>query len=119
MKRADVYDIEILSDYFCMVFIPLKENDDRVTLFEISRWKNDWQALYNYVKQNIASLWGFNNFFFDDPLLWWVLNNENPTPQQIYRIAQEIINREKWYPKLPFPTGDIFKCRHYDRFGVS
>ncbi len=64
MKRIWIYDTEQLHNFHCSVFID-RHSDDTVT-FEISEFKNELKQLQQFVREEVAGLWGWNNHEYDD-----------------------------------------------------
>jgi hypothetical protein len=118
-KELFVYDIETLTDFFCVVFSPLNPNIDASIVFEISNFKNEYKELLTFLKDRVIGLWGFNNKYFDQKVLQWIIENPNCIAESIYSSAQDIISNKGWYHDCVIPQADIYKIKHYDRYGVS
>lgn len=118
MKKIWVYDTENLYDFHCSVFTDF--NSDETRIFEISNFKNELSELKSFWKDEVAGVWGYNNFTYDDVLTTQILKKNSITANQIYQISQKIIDgKEKFWNNLPTKTADIFKLLHFDRFKVS
>lgn len=117
MKRIWIYDTEQLHNFHCSVFID-RHSDDTVT-FEISEFKNELKQLQQFVREEVAGLWGWNNHEYDDVIYTTLLYAQSITARDLYKLSQKIIDGERMWSKPPFKTSDLYKMLHFDRFGVS
>ena len=118
MKKIWVYDTENLADFHCSVFTDV--NSDETRVFEISNFKNEFRELKSFWQNEVAGVWGYNNYEYDDVLVTQILKKNVIQASQIFQISQDIISRErKYWNNLPAKTADIFKLLHFDRFHVS
>lgn len=124
-KKLLVFDIETLKSIFCVVFKDI--SNKKYYTFEISIRKNQVKELIHFLKNNVSGLIGYNNLFFDYPILHYILENELKfikldsieLVDLIYNKAQYIINSENTYPSIPewkvkIPQMDLFKIWHFD-----
>lgn len=74
-----VYDFEVFPNDWMMVILDLQTN-------EITKIHNDKAALLSSLSPNDI-LVGFNNYYYDDAILWAIKTNQDP-----YEISQQIIN---------------------------
>lgn len=111
-----IYDLETYKNFFLATFkIP---NEDKWLEFEISDRKNEIKELREFLDSKIALI-GFNNINFDYPVLHNTIlsNNNNWTPEDIYKEVENIINSEYssiWDNKTKIPQLDLYKIWHYD-----
>lgn len=105
-----VFDIECLSNYFCIAFKSLKTG--KVCFFEQSPFESiNIQKLYWIVQHCILT--GFNSNNFDIPLLWACLGGKKP--DVLKQIAQNLIwgIKKVWQLEKEFDF-KCFKCNSID-----
>lgn len=69
-----IWDIETLKEMFCIDIYNFLKNEWRY--FEISKTRNDLDALVKYLEENKGCYWiGFNNIEFDAQVLQFILEN--------------------------------------------
>lgn len=126
----EVWDIETYPNVFTATFI--HEKLDQEWYFEVSPWRNDLQALCNFIDrlvyQRIAGV-GFNSLHFDYPVLHFIYKNRGAclTAADIYTKAMQIINAPWgdrfahviWDRDQVFPQVDLFKVHHFDNIAKS
>jgi hypothetical protein len=116
-----IYDIETFPNVFTLT---AREHETGVyNVFEISTRRNDIAQLWSWVNTIAARgdrMVGFNNIGFDYPVLHYVLQNYNVTPELIYSLAAGIIHSEDrwghiiWDNDRIVPQIDLFKIHHFD-----
>jgi len=79
------YDVETYPNYFCAVFIGPKNKPKLYTMKNI-------EELRSNLNNRKLILIGFNNIFFDDYILKYIASTPKPKCQDIYDLAEEIIN---------------------------
>lgn len=111
-KKTYVYDLETL-DIFTATFVD--KDSDEIRTFVISSNKDEREALFYFLKHNVAALIGYNCIHFDAQILEYMFRNPDCSAQQI-RIYAEIItgsdNRKPDVPewKLSIPHLDLFRA---------
>jgi hypothetical protein len=74
-----------------------------------------FQIYLRDLKEKKAGMVGFNNVFFDWPIVRAIMNDEIQTAKQIYAMAQSIIGQEKRsYIPQEIPQLDLYLLNHYD-----
>lgn len=123
-----VYDLESLPNLFLAGFMPVVGRDDEGYLFEISDRRNDTAQLYRYLT-SCRRMFGFNNMFYDWPVLDYFLTllqtSPNITANDLYRKSCDIINggwdqryrHVIWKPAIT--QVDMFMMHHLDRFSIG
>lgn len=110
MKKA-VYDIETYINYFGAIF---KDVDTKeIKEFIVYKDRNDLPYLRQFILFDCEWLIGYNNFYFDNQLLNYIIHNDNATTESIYELANRIVNSDdkyfEWKYKLPFKSVDLMK----------
>jgi hypothetical protein len=105
-----VFDIESLSNYFCIAFKSLETG--KVVFFEESPFEQINQQKLYWVVQNCI-LTGFNSNNFDIPLLWACLGGKNT--EVLKQIAQNLIwgIKKVWQLEKEF-NFKCFRCNSID-----
>lgn len=91
-------------------------------VFEISVYRDDRVALLAWMehwKQNQTLMIGYNNIFFDYPVLHFIWSNPDCTVAEIYECAQERIKDHTnfgiiWQSDRFAPQLDMLKLMHFD-----
>lgn len=114
-KVIYVYDIETYLDIFTFIFRPIQAKKE-YRIFEISIRKNQLPELVSFLKEPQIHV-GYNNLFFDYPILHFIINNPNCTLDELYREKDDIFSRD--FPKIPewehlIEQVDLMKIWHYD-----
>lgn len=126
LDNAVVYDIESFPNAFTLNAVML-HSDDSVT-FEISDYRDDRKWLmqwFEYVREQHVPMIGFNNIFYDYPMIHHIFKNPNITAQQINQKNDEIINGTNrfahtiWERDRFAPQIDLFKIHHFDNRAKS
>lgn len=125
-----VMDYETMQDCFVAVFEHYTE--DRREIFVVSRLRNDFKALVEFLEKNKENNeWhiSFNGLAFDAQITeyilllheMWALLPADEIAGRIYEKAQEIINKSSAGEWLEFYEGnmsirqiDLFKLNHWD-----
>lgn len=119
--RFWTYDIETYPDAFTASFLHVETNTLR--RYQISRWKNESAALLEMMYglgQTGALGVGFNNLYFDYPVLHWIAQNPACDVDGIYDYAMSLINNKSkfgvtiWEQDQIFKQIDLFKICHFD-----
>ena len=79
------YDFEVFKHNWLVVF----KNDQSTVTFH-----NDQDGLKKWVKENNPVLVGFNNYDYDDKIIFNLLSRRICTPQDLYSISNRVINDE-------------------------
>lgn len=114
-KKIYVYDIETYMDIFTFIFRPVQKGKEYL-IFEISSRKNQLRELVSFLKIPHIGI-GYNNIFFDYPILHFIMNNPNCTLEELYEEKNEIFASE--FPRVPVwnhihEQVDLMKVWHYD-----
>lgn len=122
MNKVYVYDLETYPNIFTFVF-RLVGKKRELKIFEISSRKNDILGLISFLKQRNLRLIGYNNVYFDYPILHYILKNPDATLEEMFDYVQnDIIGSE--FPAIPeweimIPQIDLYKINHYDNAARS
>lgn len=114
-----VYDIEVMINYFAVIFKDV--NTKELIEFIIYKDRNDVVKLYEFISHRVNDwLVGYNSFYYDDQILTFIYNNydrlfkyeitENIT-STLYALSNDIINsedRRRDY-QIPFKSVDLMK----------
>lgn len=90
--RQIVYDVETFCNFFCVAFQDFKS--DKKWFFQISEWQDDTEQIRNFIRSSSIVLIGYNNLFFDNIVLNYILSRSR-TAEEIYNVSQIIINGQK------------------------
>lgn len=109
-----IYDLESFPNAFTGCFI--RDDEDQGVWFEISSRRRDNHALWQHVA-SLDCMIGFNNFYFDWPLLNFFMSNPHVGPLELYEKCQAIIMGERfdhviWNPAIP--QIDLFLIHHFN-----
>lgn len=116
-----VYDLETYPNVFTMYIGDVETR--QCWGFEISFRKDQREALFNFLRGVVKEegrLVGFNNLGFDEPVLQYILKNQDITPRQIYNYAKKVIESEDKFQFLIrpkdrlIPQMDLYKIHHFD-----
>ena len=117
-KRAYIYDLETYSNMFLACFIDIKDPTIRYD-FEISRRKNEFNTLYEFLKTKCGLLIGYNNTGFDYPIIHNLLLRKNKSCKHYYNLAGRLISDRQYGINNPLiPQLDLFKIWHLDNKAV-
>lgn len=117
MKRYG-YDIEIFPNFFSVIFINVKDKEDR-EIFVIHKERNDLKEMLRFINQKHWFI-GYNNDKYDDIILNWFISTNNllyKTPREItselYQLSQDIISnsRNKLFYRAN-PTKSLARVKH-------
>lgn len=120
-SNAVVYDIETFPNAFTLD-MEMLHSDVRST-WEISHFRDDRIQLiewFNWLRSTGTPMIGFNNLYFDYPVIHALYLNPLATVEQIYAKAMEIINASErfghtiWERDRFAPQVDLFKIHHFD-----
>lgn len=123
-----VYDLETLKSYFSAAFIDIKTNQK--FLFEVYKVMdhsvNDIEKLFIFL-QDCGGLIGYNNLYFDYPILHYLMINKDyvlkMTPRDliefIYVRAQQLISKKTFKFKVSeeecyIPQLDLLEMNYYN-----
>lgn len=125
-----IYDIETYINCFSITFLNTK--DEKIKVFEMSPWRNDWDEFRLFTRNcsNGFVRWvGFNNYYFDYPVLHFMLQNFKQgvyDGEKLARMAHDKANRliragkdDKfnmiiWDNNQLVPQMDLFRIHHFD-----
>ena len=120
LQSAVVFDIETTVSAFTMNCQGLYSDLDMT--FEISVYRDDRVALlawFDHWQKHQTLLVGYNNVFFDYPVLHFIKNNSDCSVTDIYECAQDrikdhtnfgiVLQSDRFAPQL-----DLLKMMHFD-----
>lgn len=123
MRRTEVYDIETLVN--CFTYTGYCIQTKEWVQYVISDNINQLEELLLHL-QTLNRQVGFNNEYFDYPLLHWIIENNEKLlamgnftcANQIYNRAQHLINDGEfntiWDNKKYIPQTDLYLIHHYN-----
>lgn len=124
---AIVYDCECLPNYFSLYAADL--NSDAEYYFEISQYRNDAHALYNWLMWLARNDWfmiGFNSIGYDYNLIHAFMTEPvGFGPERFYQVSQSIIKSTDRFGVTVRPTDryikqiDLYKIHHFDNQAKS
>lgn len=112
------YDIETFSN--CFTYTGMNVHTKEMDIFVIGDESigsdlDAFQIYLNDLSAKKAGMVGFNNVFFDWPIVRAIMNDEVQTAKQIYALAQQIISDDKRsYIPQEMPQLDLYLLNHYD-----
>jgi hypothetical protein len=113
-----VYDIETFSNCFTYVGMNVSTKEMDVFVIGDDSLGSDLDAFQIYLRdlqEKKAGMVGFNNIFFDWPIVRAIMLDEVHTATQIYSMAQSIIQEEKRsYVSQEIAQLDLYLLNHYD-----
>jgi hypothetical protein len=112
-----VYDIETFANCFTYTGydIESKEFDVFVIHDELGSDLEAFQIYLRDLQEKKAGMVGFNNIFFDWPIVRAIMLDEVHTATQIYSLAQSIIKEDKRsYVAQEIAQLDLYLLNHYD-----
>ena len=113
-----VYDIETFKNCFTYTGLNIKTREIDVFVIGEGDLGSDLDAFQIYLRdlqEKKAGMVGFNNIFFDWPIVKAIMDDEIHTAKQIYALAQEIISQEKrTYVQQNIAQLDLYLLNHYD-----
>lgn len=89
-----VCDIETLAEFFSCYFLDYDSNESRV--FIINKEINQLSELKRFLSQ-VKYLITLNGIHFDSVVLDWMIKQDNVTLEEIYYVAQCVINQDERY----------------------
>lgn len=130
-----INDIETYPNVFLISY--LQVGTGKIKVFEMSPWRNDWDEFKLFAKnssQGFVRWVGFNNYYFDYPVIHAMLqlfNGKKPdgltVARAAYKKAQELIQADKdekmahiiWDNNQIVPQVDLFRIHHFDNAAKS
>lgn len=116
--NEELYDVETFPNLFTATF--KKVGKGGFTAFEISERRDTRLQMIDHIFMCDLMI-GFNNLGFDWIVINYIMDNPNCTTEDIYTLAQEIINSQKhggpnryiiWNPLVP--QLDLMRVHHFD-----
>lgn len=129
MTKDLCWDIETYPNIFLICFY--NPETDKMKMFEMSEWRNDWQEFRTFTKtcSNSFVRWvGFNNFYFDYQVCHAMLSMFKGEHKGVdiakaaHKKAFELIKSTKdekftsivWDNNHVVPQLDLFRIHHFD-----
>lgn len=124
-----VYDLESYPNCFLMGIADMQHR--KLKMFEISFRKDQREEMFEYlreVRKNKGVMVGFNNLFYDYPLLHQLLTNKSMTPSDLFRYGDKIIKsgntENRWQYTIRekdmfLQQLDLYKVNHFDNKAKS
>jgi hypothetical protein len=123
-----IYDLETYPNIWS--FCSLNTETHELKVFEISDRKDERKALLSFLRRvykNKDRLVGFNNIYFDYPILHYLLKNQNASVYSLYKKAMSIIESDEddKFANLVKPNDvlipqiDLYKIHHFDNKAKS
>ena len=111
-----VYDIETFSN--CFTYTDYDPETKEIKIFVITDFKNEYKEFVEYIKdleKKKAGMVGFNNLFFDWPVIYAMMEHKLDTAPAIYSFVQNLIKEEKRpFTKQTVNQLDLYLLNHYD-----
>jgi len=139
-KNIWSYDIEVYPNLFTAMFYSLEsENspkevslgkgifheDVKTFVYAPDFGMDDLWQLEEFLNQDDLTIVGFNNIFYDEPVMDFVLARK-PKPKEIFEFSKNLISRlngnggGRWYDrKFNWDSIDLMKMMAFDKQGVS
>lgn len=99
MKKTWVYDLEVFKPIFTATFIDKDSDEERV--FVISKNRDDRQAFFFFLLNEVAGLIGYNCLHYDSQILEWFLKHRNTTTEELREYSDIIVNTKDKRPDYP------------------
>lgn len=132
-KKVCVYDIEVFPNVFhCTV---INTDTDILYKFEISSRKNQINELIEFFKQKDIIFCGYNNLYYDDPIINYIIDYYHIMKdlyylrvcESIYNLSKIITNSEednidaweKWKYAYFFKSFDLLTMLYSNKLRVS
>lgn len=124
-KKVWVYDIEQFMNFHSCTFME-KDDKSNVIQFVIARWRSDADKYYDFLKNEVAGLIGFNNMNYDYPMLHFFMSimkgysidpHADRMNDLLFAESQRIINEEYsaiQEDKVLIPQLDLYRIHHFD-----
>ena len=116
MANVWVYDIETYPNVFTFVFQNVKT--DEVKGFEYSERKCQIPELCEFLSTSGLKLVGYNNVYFDYPVLHYILTHDAPTLSELFTYVENTVLKSQFPAVAPWdciiPQLDLYKVNHYD-----
>jgi hypothetical protein len=124
MNKIWVYDLEIFKCFHCATFLN-RDNSNEIKQFVIHSSRNDFDEYINFLETEVSGLIGFNNLYFDYPVIHYILQNKEwfsfsrieDITDKIYKHTQIVLQSEfseipEW--KTLIPQLDLYRINHFD-----
>lgn len=98
MKRIWFWDLETL-DYFTATFVDRDSNEVRIFVIGLNR--DDRAFLFQFLKEEVKGLIGYNSLFFDAQVIEYLYRYPNCTAKNIRNYAQIITADNNRRPDVP------------------
>ena len=99
MRYTFAYDIEVLPNFFSVIFVNIEDENDTYT-FIVSEERNDSGALKQFISQPNLRLVGYNSRDYDNIVLNRFLEDKPVTNDGLYKISKAIIEGDRQeYPR--------------------
>lgn len=113
MKKTWIYDLEVFKPIFTATFIDKDSDEERV--FVISKNRDDRNAFFFFLFNEVSGLVGYNCLHYDSQILEWFFKHPNATTEELREYSDIIIHAEKRRPdypewKLTIPHLDLFRA---------
>lgn len=134
------YDIEVYPNLFMATFFNLESKDSpktvskgmgilhpdvRVFTYSPSLWMDELEQLKKFLSDKSITLVGFNNLFYDTPVLDYVLSTR-PSNEDIFDFSSNLIARlngegvySDFQRNYKWDEVDLMKAYAFDALGVS
>ncbi len=126
-NRNWAYDIEIFKNFFCCTFMNIQDSAEYYA-YTIA-WDlgiDESKEMEDFLANKVDCLIGYNNLFFDYPVLEFVYNyNGDSINKDIYKLSQKMINSERgesfggYRKNYLWKQMDLMKIMAFDKLGVS
>ena len=118
--REWVYDIETYLDIFCVAIVHAQSKQRYI--YEVSDRRDDSAAMVQHIRwlsANGARMWGFNNAYFDWPIMQRLVQVGTFRAIDAHRFANDIIHGDRfantvWPSDRIVTQGDLFLLHHFD-----
>ena len=124
MKKVWIFDLEIFSGFHCATFLN-RDDSSEIRQFVLHTSRNDFYEYINFLETEVSGLIGFNNLYFDYPILHYILQNKEwfsfskieELTDRIYKQTQIVLQSEfseipEW--KTLIPQLDLYRINHFD-----
>ena len=106
MKSGVIYDIEVFPNYMCLSAYSLETS-------KIGCWEkyNGYDDIYKFINTIVLkrgkTLIGYNNKFYDNQILEYLIRKENVNNTELFNLSQQLINNGKLFKRVSFFSLDL------------
>jgi prophage maintenance system killer protein len=126
-KKVWIYDVEQFPNFHCCTFMDRDDTEDIRQFVIYNEDQNDTVAYYEFLKNEVSGLIGFNNVNYDYPMIHFFMSliRSNPDLKErpdslnmfLYEESHRVIKAEYsaiYEKNVKIPQLDLFRIHHFD-----